>query len=106
MFIWARIFAPARIILRQNKWAGPMGPWWAHGPHGPMGPWAHGPMGPLAPWAPWAPWAHGPIILYYINNIIYYVISWIDPESILDRSWIDPESIYYIILYEYYIILY
>ena len=37
MHILARIFAPARIILQQQKWVGPMGPW-AHGPNGPMGP--------------------------------------------------------------------
>ena len=60
MHILARIFAPARIILRQKKWVGPMGPW-AHGPMGPMGP--------------CAPWAHGPlyyIMLYYF--ILYYIV--------------------------------
>ncbi len=57
MQIWAKMFAPARIILPPQKMGG------AHGPmgplaHGPMGPWNHGPMGPMGPWAQWA---HGPM---------------------------------------------
>ena len=60
MHILARMFTPARIILRQKELVGPMGPM---GPTGPWAPWArglHGPMGPIGPWA------HGPIISYYI----------------------------------------
>ena len=59
MYMLARIFAPARIILRQTK---------IGGAHGPMGPWAHGPMGPMGPWA------HYIILtLYYMNIILYYI---------------------------------
>ena len=112
MHILARIFAPARIILRQTKnvkcrklrtisknhdksitctfWRGGSPLWGSFSIKKTDG--AHGPMGP------WAPWAHGPIILYCIILIYIYIYVYI---YIIILYYI---ILYYIILY--YIILY